>query len=329
MRIRVILLAASLAFQGFPALAQNAASAPAPSGRSAVVTYYLNERRTSVPIELFRGIVLFKIKLAGRDAWMMLDNGAEHSLIDAALLEPLGIKSEAHKGRTMRTPTGTVVPYRIALDVPLVIPGQLEGRIPMSAVDLKGFSSLAGRPIDAVLGADLLNASILSLDVGRRFLQLLPRSAKVSVAVPPIPLAKGKPQFEASIAGQPVQLTIDLGFVGELSLSPEVWARVGPPDAKREARSVGHIDGNALAVNHASLPAVSIGSIERKNVDVDIRPIPARDGDGWIGMGLMSQFVVVMDVAGGNLWLVPHSPVEPGSPSASTKPAPGAGASQP
>jgi hypothetical protein len=329
MRIRVILLAISLAFQNSPVLAQNAAPAPEPSGRSAVVTYYLNERRAPVSIELFRGIALFKVKIAGRDAWMMLDNGAEHSLIDAALLEPLGIKSQENKGRMMRTPTGIVLPYRIALEVPLVIPGQLEGRIPMAAVDLKSFSSMAGHPIDAVLGADLLNASILSLDVGGRVLQLLPRSAKVGAAVAPITLTKGKAQFEASIGGQPVQLTIDLGFVGELSLSPEAWARVGPPDAKREARSVGHIDGNALSVDHASLPAISIGSIERKNIDADIRPIPVRDGDGWIGMGLMSQFIVMMDVTGGNLWLAPRLPAEPASPSASTKPAQGVGASKP
>jgi hypothetical protein len=306
MRIRVILLAASMAFHGFPAWAQNASPAPVPSGRSAVVSYYLNEQRAPLSIELFRGIVLFKVKLAGRDAWMMLDNGAEHSLIDAALLEPLGIKSEESRGRTMRTPTGTVVPYRIALDVPLVIPGQLDGKIPMSAVDLKTFSDLAGHTIDAVLGADLLNASVLSLDVERRVLQLLPRGAKADLPVAPIPLTRGKAQFEATIGGQPLSMTIDLGYVGDLSLSPDAWARIGPPDAKKETRIVGHIDGQGLSVDHASLPSISIGGIERKNIDVDIRAIPARDGDGWIGMGLMSQFVVVMDVTGGKLWLAPR-----------------------
>jgi len=307
MRIAAILLAIALAFSGVRATAQNASPAAAPSGRSAVVNYYVNERRAPVSIELFRGIVLFKVTLAGRDAWMMLDNGAEHSLIDAALLAPLGIMSQENKGRTMRTPTG-VVPYRIALDVPLVIPGQLEGRIPMAAVDLKTFSDLAGHPIDAVLGADLINPSILSLDVERRVLQLLPGGAQVREAVPSIMLGKGKPQFEAMVGGQPVQLTIDLGFDGELSLSPEAWARVGPPDAKKEARTLVHVDGQALSVDHASLPSVVIGGLERKTVGVDIRPIPARDGDGWIGMGLMSQFGVVMDMSRGKLWLVPRLP---------------------
>ncbi len=87
--------------------------------------------------------------------------------------------------------------------------------------------------------------------------------------------------------------------------------------------------GMPLFVDHASLPVVAIDGIERKNIDVDIRSIPVRDGDGWIGMGLMSQFIIMMDVAGSKLWLVPRLPVEPGSPAASTKPAPVAGASQP
>lgn len=245
MRILAILLALSLACPVASVSAQDvptaSSSAPPPvapgqSGLRAVVTYALKARKP-LAIELVRGIAFFKVQIAGRKVWMMLDNGADHSLIDASLIEPLDIKTrDAPSGRPIRTPTGTL-PYRVALDVPLVIPGQLQGKIPMAAVDLKDFSRLLGHPVDAVLGADLLNASIVGLDVGRQRLEILPATAKITMPVQPITLAKGKPQFEMMVGGKPVQVTIDLGFSGELSLSPEAWARVAPPPRCQERGS--------------------------------------------------------------------------------------------
>lgn len=311
MRVSVILLTAVLALSVFPARAQTAPSpqpaapAAAPSRYSATITHYLDERWKPLRIEMVRGVALFKVTLGGHDAWMMLDNGADRSLIDTKLLTPLGIRSETREGRVIRTPTGAL-PYRVALAVPLVIPGQLEIGMPMAAVDLSAFASALGHPVDAVLGADLLNHVVLALDAGRGLLELMPAGAKVDPAVQPIALAKGKPQFEVIVDGKPVLLTIDLGFSGALSLSPEAWARVGPSDAKTETRLSTHADGQATSIDHASLPVVRIGEVERRNVGVDIRPIPARDGDGWIGMGLMSQFAMVMDMTAGTLWLIPR-----------------------
>ena len=305
MRLIIKLLAVWLALSAFAAVAQT--PVPAPARYSATITFYTSERRKPVELVMFRGVALFKVMLGGREAWMMLDNGADRSLIDARLLDPLGIKSDAREGRTIRTPTGAL-PYRVALEVPLVIPGQLDISMPMAAVDLSPFSAALGHPIDAVLGADLLNNVVLALDPGRAELQLMSAGTKVNSPSQPIALAKGKAQFEATVGGKPVQLTIDLGFSGDLSLSPEAWARVGPPEVSKESRLSAHIEGQAFSIDHASLPVVNVGGVERKNVGVDIRPIPARDGDGWIGMGLMGQFVMVLDVTAGKLWLTPAPP---------------------
>lgn len=323
MRVSPTLLAAFLALAAFPGQAQTppAPQPAAPTGYKATVTFFLDARRKPLPIELFRGIALFKATLGGRDVWMMLDNGADRSLIDVKLLEPLGISSEAREGSKVRTPTGTL-PYRVALDVPLVIPGQLEIRMPMAAIDLSAMSGALGHPIDAVLGADLLNNMVFALDAGRGILQLMPVGAKVNFQVQPIILTKGKPQLEVTVDGKPVQLTIDLGYSGEVSLSPEAWARVGPPDAKKETRLSTHAEGQAYSIDHSSVPTVTIGGVERRNVGVDIRPIPAKDGEGWIGMGLMSQFVMVMDMTAGKLWLIPRLPSTPSAAAVAAQPAP-------
>lgn len=320
MRVSITLLAALLALSASSLLAQAPSPSPAapvtpPAIYKANLIFYLDARRKALPIELFRGIALFKVTLGGREAWMMLDNGADRSLIDMKLLNPLGIKSEAREGRTIRTPTGAL-PYRVALEVPLVIPGQLEIKMPMAAIDLSAISGALGHQVDAVLGADLLNNTVFGLDAGRGVLQLMPAAAKVNFQVQPISLAKGKPQFEVIVDGKPLQLTIDLGYSGELSVSPEAWARVGAPDAKKEARLSTHAEGQAYSIDHSSLPVVGIGGIERKNVGVDIRPIPAKDGDGWIGMGIMSQFIMVLDMTAGKLWLIPRLPSTPSAAAA-------------
>lgn len=90
-----------------------------------------------------------------------------------------------------------------------------------------------------------------------------------------------------------------------------------------------HAEGQVYSVDHASLPSILIAGVERQNVGVDIRPIPAKDADGWIGMGLMRQFVMLMDMPNGKLWLIPCLPstLEPatsaaalGSPRAAVAP---------
>lgn len=290
--------------------------------------YRTGDKRQPLSFELVSGHIFFRAKLGDREVWAMLDNRSEHSLIDTSLITPLGLSTETREGKTIRTPTGSL-PYSVAFEVPLFIPGQLETKMPMAAMDLRPLAQIAHHPVDMVLGGDVLGHSVFAIDPGRMTIQLFPAGARFNGPVQPVTLPSTRPQLDLTIAGKPVRLTVDLGFGGMLSLTPEAWARVRPTDAKMETRFISHGEGQVYAIDHGVVPQIEINGIQRKDVGVDISPAFPEDGDGTIGMGIFGQFVTVLDTLGAKIWLIPRLPSTPSTPSAASTPATSAKASQP
>ena len=79
---------------------------------------FFKQERAPLAYETVGGLILFNVKLAGRDVWMLLDNRAERSVVDTAFARDAGFAVEALPGM-IRTPTGTL-PKQLVRDVPLV-----------------------------------------------------------------------------------------------------------------------------------------------------------------------------------------------------------------
>jgi hypothetical protein len=105
------------------------------------IRYLSGEERTPQSFAFVGNLIFFKARLADREVWMLLDNRSTRSLIDAELATSLRLLVETRKGQTMRTPTGTL-PYRIAMDVPLLVPGQMETVSALQPRDRRGAARL-------------------------------------------------------------------------------------------------------------------------------------------------------------------------------------------
>ena len=197
-------------------------------------------------------------------------------------------------------------------DVPLVVPGQFEGRMPFAAVDLAPISKIMGRKIEAVFGGDLLGHMGIVVNSGRRTVQFGP-SGKMTVppVITPIALANPRPQVEVTIAGKPMLVTIDLGSNSALSLTPEAWARLGLKDVKFKSMPTAHAEGEVHLMDVTQLPEARIGQVTRRNVTVSVRPWPAETGDGVAGVGLFRDADFGLDIKAGKLWLIPRLPSTP------------------
>jgi predicted aspartyl protease len=308
MSLRAILIAAGLA-QATPAFAPAATLLP-PSGAPAsrlpnAIRYLSGEDRKPQSFAFVGNLIFFKARLANREVWMLLDNRATRSLIDAELATSLGLRVETRKGQTIRTPTGTL-PYRMAMDVPLLVPGQMETKLSMASVDLRRLSGIIRHPIDAVFGADLIGRSILNIDPENMTLQFARAGARMPMPVAAITLASSRPQMDIRINGKPVRLTIDLGFNGALALTPEAWARVGLTDVQMRKGFTVHAEGQAYAHDRGVLPQIEIGGVSHSNVSVAVRAVLPGDGDGMIGMALIGRFVTLLDTRGAKIWLAPR-----------------------
>ncbi|UIJ45270.1 retroviral-like aspartic protease family protein [Sphingomonas cannabina] len=267
--------------------------------------FLTKDKRAPVQYETAGNLILFKANVAGRDVLALLDNRASPSLIDAGLAQAAGL-AFGTKTKMIRTATGEL-PARLALSVPVAIPGQLTIQGPAAAVDLAPLSKLVGRKIEYVLGAEHFRELSVNVDPGRRTFQLAPSgAAKPPEAFPMVALRGDRPQIEVTVNGQTLLLTVDMGASDGLSLMPAAWARLGIKDAQLSGKLVAGGEGQLHMVDSARLPEVGIGPVAQKDVPATIKPWPAEFGDGLLGMGLLGRFFFVMDVKAGKLWLVPR-----------------------
>lgn len=307
MPVLTAILSAAVIAQASASPAPRAEPAPAPA-QSEPLTLTMRfagrEGERPVPFEVAKGIVVFTVKIAGRDALAVLDNGAQGSLIDQSFAKEAGFQIGPSEG-VIVTVAGSV-PKRRVSNVPLSIPGAFETDIPaLAAMDLSAVSRIVGKKINFVFGADFFNITTVMVDASRGMMRIGPRgAARLPPTIPVFAVAGERPHIQAAINGKPVSLMVDLGANNMLVLTPEAWARIGgSADSGRSHTNYSIIDGAKSQVQTELLPSVTLGPIHADNVTASIQPWPISQGDGAIGFGLLRRFVVIADLGEKRLWL--------------------------
>lgn len=305
----ISLLLASIA----PGVAQNAPTPSAPTQKPDTRKLTLNlaippaAEAKPYPIEVVKGYILFRAKLAGQDAWVMLDNGAMPSVIDIGFAKAAGLRVESLEG-TIRT-VHSVVPKRLARDITLSAPGLIEVRTDgMAAVDLGPLSQAVGRKIDGLFGLDLLGQLVLAVQARKGTFRLgISGALKIDPLVPRVPLVDGRPKVALKMGDATVVVTLDLGDNGMLTLTPEAWKRVAPQGATLSTGGSMGADGQPFNIDKGVLPLVTLGRFTRK--DVEVRVVPddgGADGDGRLGVGFLRDCDFALDIKAGALWIIPY-----------------------
>lgn len=271
------------------------------------------------PIEIVKGYVLFRARLSGRDALIMLDNRAVPSIVDTGFAQRNGLRVEALEG-TIRTVHG-IVPKRLARNITLSVPGVIDVQTGgMAAVDLDPISRAVGRKIDGMFGGELLAQLALVVRSSQGTFQLA-RSGAVNLPpmVPRVPLLDGRPKVALKVGEETVTVTLDLGDNGMLALTPEAWKRVAGDGAKLSTAGSLGADGQPYNVDKGVLPFVTLGRFTRRNVNVRVIPDSGSgDGDGRLGIGFLADCDFALDIKAGGLWVIPRLRSAPRAPERST-----------
>jgi hypothetical protein len=69
------------------------------------------------------------------------------------------------------------------------------------------------------------------------------------------------------------------------------------------------MDGQKRAVDFGVLPYVALGANRYTNVRTKIMPWSDDDTEGAIGMDLLDQLFIVLDVKAGKMWFAPRAGV--------------------
>lgn len=252
--------------------------------------------------------IMVPISVAGIAVDAILDSGSAVSIINSTLATRLGLSSTEQ--RTIRGVGGRTV-VQVAHNVEFTLAGQRRLLPFVTIADLTAVSSAMGRTVDVVLGEDMLAGYCVSLDF---------ENSRVSIGDSgnfsggrgwqSIAVAHGSNRellVAASVAGLPdTPMVFDLGSSTALMLAGAYIEEHQLLDGIRQSTAaIGGVDGIRLAVAFMA-SEVKLGGFP-------VRSVPTLAPSSWlsksalgsIGFPLISQFDVVLDVSGGQLWLRP------------------------
>lgn len=255
-------------------------------------------------------LIELEVHIGDHSVRAVVDSGAQISAIDAGLSQRLALP------RTLAAPIlayglsgAPQLTHTVRFD--LATPGLTVPGLRAAALDLARVSNLTGRPLDLILGRDLLSALVLEADFAWGAARLLARDAfrpdPRARVVPLIPRS-GAPTLTGRIAGHDMHLLIDTGSSGGIALSEAAARRMGLLTPDRLEGTTGSVGVGGLAFDR---------TVMANDVEIIGERIPAlsiqiyrhgRGGpapDGIIGLGWLRAWRLDLDIAGRRLGLAP------------------------
>lgn len=274
-----------------------------------------DQRAKTQPLafELYAGTrINIPAAVNGAQTTVMLDSGAETTVIDKAYAETLGIKPTAV---VEAVGTGGRDVAELASGVTIRI-GEVELRdMTVALMDLKPIAAAIGRPLPVVLGKEVLNALTVQLDFAGKTItfhdpaRFQPDPGFVAV---PVSNVSGLHAIPASIEGRaPVLMDFDLGNGSPLLIFPSYWKPQGMladrPTSRSLSGAIGGMRQRSIAVVRSlTLAGATLRDIPATFGEEDNSAFNVGHTGGNIGMPILGRFDLVTDYARNRLLLRPR-----------------------
>ena len=259
------------------------------------------------PMEIATGdSILVSAEVRGAKVRAVLDSGSGATVLSRALAAKLGIGNGER-----RTISGlsAKAPVQLVRDLDVTLARQTR-RLPVAVVaDLTTVSAASGRSVDMLVGADMFTEKCIALDFRNKRVAVADSGAfKDKDGWNAVPLLRGSKRellVKAAVAGlAPVPLMFDLGSSTALMLSAAYARAKGLLDAKPVSTAAhGGIDGikihDAFVTSEFTIEGLEITNVPTLGMR-DWLPISTV---GNVGLPLIAQFDVVIDVTAGFVWL--------------------------
>lgn len=242
------------------------------------------------------GMIWVKVAVAGHADRLnfLLDSGAGKSVVDLGTARRLGLKLGDRE--TVQGVHGRSTAYRINNLAATV--GAAAVPRDVLAVDLSSVSAGCGSQIDGLLGADFFRSRIVQIDFAGQRLRLLDRRESRAGEGATLPLVRRHDSLCVRVAvdgNRPQWMRLDTGCSGALE-----WVVTG--EDLRPAKGVSV--ATAVASSRHIRTDVLLGTERISGVKTGLHSRPLFPGEkGLIGNGLLGQFKVTVDAAGGELRL--------------------------
>ena len=269
-----------------------------------------------IPFDLFRGNrVVIAGTINGQATDIMLDTGASVTTVDRAFARAIGLP----EGRKITAQgAGGPTEAEIVSGVTLKVGGMTFSDLTVGVMDLAPVSRGIGRPLTVVLGREFFNNAVVSIDWAANRLHV---SAKEAFAPPAGATAlqlKRKGPFNVipvAIAGDTaIDALLDLGNGGALSVPRTYWGDRPVLASLRYAEGRRGGVGGLHPARSATIPSVTLAGKTFANVPATLSE-GGNDHDPTqmanVGIGLLRQFHVDLDLGRDRIYLTPRSDAPP------------------
>jgi predicted aspartyl protease len=265
----------------------------------------------SLPFTSPKGLIVVQAEgNGGKPLRMLIDTGAQRTVVDRTVAESLGLE----KGEDVRARgSGGSVDAWWAKGLHL----QGLGEAPLEAVvlPLDGIGKAIGTPIDVILGQDVIGKRVIEIDrtAGKVTFGTRPAIVSSAATVVSLVLRGGRPYLRATVVGPtgretPADLLLDTGSDTAAELAQPYADEVGlPTKPDPNGRSIMGV-GGIVPLRVADLREIRVGRVTVPSQDVRVFHRPADsagDGDGRVGNGFLSNYKVTIDGPGLKLILTP------------------------
>lgn len=309
MRYRKTRLAvgAVLACMGSAALAQEAASARPTEALLAqaepATLSYTDDARSSgwIPFTLFDGVrMFFPATINGRQVEVMLDSGAEVTVLDERFVSELGLRSV---GDLTAQGAGGSGQYGIVDGVQIGLGALSISNSRTVGVDLSQIEKAIGHPLPIVLGGAALDHTVIEIDYrNRRVAFHDPKQFKRPDGMHAHRLfdAGGNRAIDVQIEGRTARMVFDIGNAWPALLYPRFWQAEGFMDGRMVSTTMTGGFGGMQQAHMSRLRELRVGGVAFKQLPVPmtserVMHASAQGLDGNLGMPVVSRFHVIID----------------------------------
>lgn len=277
-----------------------------------------------IPFSYENGFIIVEVKLHHvLPLRFVFDTGAEYTILtDKTLLSLFNLEPDRTftlLGADMQTYLYADLFRGIHLQVgSYAFPGR---DILVTHEDYFQFQQHTGSQVHGILGADILQRYVVSIDYKRNRIKLLPSGYSIKAQSRyeiPMSVVRNRPYIQVAAAigrdaaHQQLKLLLDSGAaLGLLLMSGRDSFIVIPENARESVLGIGL--GGAILGAQGRLPMLSIGATEFSDVPVSFQYVAEyRDTtflqgrQGLLGNAILERFKVILDFPGGRAFFIPN-----------------------
>jgi hypothetical protein len=266
-----------------------------------------------IPFEFFGGRRIFiPAKVNGHDIVVLLDSGAQSSVIDKGVAQSIGLKP---KGEANLQGSGGDETAAIVDGVSVEIGALKLSNLTVASIDLQAHAGQLGHALPFVLGDELFGELAVDIDFANRriaFRDPARITRPQDAAELPLVSLIGVRSIPVSVDGaSPVQFEFDLGSALPLMVFPAYGKAHGLLDGRRTSQRLSGGAGGMHSQTIARLDKLELGGVTFTNVPTLFPPetISSVNSDlisGNVGLPILSRFRMVIDYSHDRIWMTPE-----------------------